>query len=217
MQGLHLLGEPTPGQAQPPPLGTRGTLTWGQGRGEGQSPSPVRLPTSSPAQSPPHHRALSPQGPHGQISIQVVGGGQAAASSCSKRRTETAGGGACGIHEQFPEPGRVATHKPDREAHMRGLGASHQGDSNSVGQGLPCSPASHPSSACRCSMASDPTLGMQTSPGLCPSFLYQELSTKQGAAVQGAWKREPQGPSRVTPPVLGQAHAVDLPRGQRVR
>ena len=51
-------------------------------------------------------------------------------------------------------------------------------------------------------MASDSTLGMQTSPALCPSFLYQELRTKQEASVQGAWKREAEDPGRVITPVL---------------
>ena len=98
----------------------------------------------------------------------------------------------------------VATHKPDVEwTHMKGLEASHPGDPSSEGQGLPLVPPlpTH-IPACHCSLASGPMLGMQTSPGLCPSFLYQELRTKQGASDQGAWKREARGPGRVTAPVL---------------
>lgn len=62
---------PPPPARHSPSTGDTRTLTWGQEDGEGQSPSPVRLPTLH-LPSPPHHCALSPQGPHGQISIQVV-------------------------------------------------------------------------------------------------------------------------------------------------
>ena len=97
----------------------------------------------------------------------------------------------------------VATHKPDGEwAHMRGLGASHTGDPSSEGQGLPLVPPL-PTHPCLPLLSGfRPHARMQTSPGLCPSFLYQEQRTKQVASVQGAWKREAKGPSRVTAPVL---------------
>lgn len=68
--------------------------------------------------------------------------------------------------------GPVATHKPDTEwAHMRGLGASQPRVPRSEGQGLPLVPYIPPI-PCLPLLNGFRPYAMQTSPGLCPSFLY---------------------------------------------
>lgn len=97
----------------------------------------------------------------------------------------------------------MATHKPDTEwAHMRGLGASHQGIPTVWGRVCPLLPSlTHPCPS-RAQWLGPHTRHADISRSL-PSFLYQELRTKQGSPGPGAWEEgASQAPSRVTPPVL---------------
>ena len=62
---------PPPPARHSPSTGDTWTLTWGQEDGEGQSPSPVRLPTLT-CPSPATTVRTAAKGPHSQIAIQVV-------------------------------------------------------------------------------------------------------------------------------------------------
>ena len=88
---------PPPPARHSPSTGDTWTLTWGQEDREGQSPSPVRLPTPH-LPHPLHHRALSPQGASRSDLYPGSCRGLVAARAAQSGGQSAAGGGACGIH-----------------------------------------------------------------------------------------------------------------------
>lgn len=113
----------------------------------------------------------------------------------------------------------VATHKPDTEwAHMRGLGASHQGDSNSVGQGLPLLPSFPPILCLPLLNGFRPHTRHADISRSLPFIPVPRAKDQAGSLGPGSLEEGAPGPQQGDPTcAFGQAHAVDLPRGQRVR
>lgn len=88
---------PPPPARHSPSTGDTRTLTWGQEDGEGQSPSPVRLPTLHLPSPPPPPCAQPPRASRSDLYPGSCRG-QAAARAAQSGGQRPAGGGACGIH-----------------------------------------------------------------------------------------------------------------------
>lgn len=111
----------------------------------------------------------------------------------------------------------VATHKPDGEwARMRGLGASHPGDPSSEGQGLPLVPPL-PTHPCQLPSGFWPYVRHADISRSLPLLPVPRAKDQAGSLRPGSMEQGGQGPQHGDRTcAFGQAHAVDLPRGQRV-
>ena len=113
----------------------------------------------------------------------------------------------------------MATHKPDTEwAHMRGLGASQPRVPRSEWQGLPLFPYIPPILCLPLLNGFRPHARHADISSSLPLIPVPRAKDQVGSLGPGSLEEGAPGPQQGDHTcAFGQAHAVDLPRGQRVR